>query len=145
MNNYDIEQLIPQRDPIRMIDALQSVEGETAVTFLSVRPDNYFLDMHGTLAEAGVIEHIAQSASALAGYLAREAGAQCTPVGYIGEVRNFRCGRHPRVGDELRTVVTRNEVFGDIACVSGETWVANERVAALQMKIYVRPNNESQV
>lgn len=42
MNNYDIEQLIPQRDPIRMIDALQSVEGETAVTFLSVRPDNYF-------------------------------------------------------------------------------------------------------
>lgn len=75
MNNYNIEQLIPQRDPIRMIDGLQSVEGETAVTFLSVRPDNYFLDMHGTLAEAGVIEHIAQSASALAGYLAREAGA----------------------------------------------------------------------
>lgn len=141
MNDEDIEQLIPQRAPVRMVDSLLSVEGETAVTLLSVRPDNYFLETDGTLAEAGMIEHMAQSASALAGYLARKAGAQSAPVGYIGEVRNFRCSRYPQVGDELKTRVTREEVFGDIACISGETWVADERVAELQMKIYVRPNN----
>lgn len=69
MNKYEIEQLIPQRAPFRMVDELLNVDGETAVTLFVVQQDNYLLDSDGVLAEAGVIEHIAQSASALAGYL----------------------------------------------------------------------------
>lgn len=141
MNNYEIEQLIPQRSPVRMVDRLSEVEGETAVTFLTIQPDNYFLEPDGTLTEAGIIEHIAQSASALAGYLAREQGISDVPVGYIGEVRNFYHYRSSRIGDVLKTIVTREGVFGDITCINGETWVSNERIAELQMKIYINPND----
>lgn len=141
MNKYEIEQLIPQRSPVRMVDRLSEVEGETAVTLLTIRPDNYFLEPDGTLTEAGIIEHIAQSASALAGYLTREQGISNVPVGYIGEVRNFHHYRSPRIGDVLKTVVTREGVFDDITCISGETWVSNERIAGLQMKIYINPND----
>ncbi len=140
MNNYDIEQLIPQRSPFKMVDKLLSVNGETAVTLLLILPDNYFLESDGTLAEAGVIEHIAQSASALAGYLVREEGASYVPVGYIGEIRNFHCYRSARVGETLKTTVTREEVVGDIACITGESWVSDECIAELQMKIYITPN-----
>lgn len=42
MNNYDIEQLIPQRSPFKMVDKLLSMNGETAVTLLLILPDNYF-------------------------------------------------------------------------------------------------------
>jgi predicted hotdog family 3-hydroxylacyl-ACP dehydratase len=141
MNKYEIEQLIPQRAPFRMVDELLNVDGETAVTLFVVQPDNYLLDSDGVLAEAGVIEHIAQSASALAGYLSREQGNSSVPVGYIGEIRNFRCYGSACVGDVMRTTVTREDVFGDIVCVNGETWVSDRRIAELQMKIYISPND----
>ena len=56
MNNYEIDQLIPQRSPIKMVDKLLDVDGETAVTLFTIQPDNYFLEPDETLAEAG--EHI---------------------------------------------------------------------------------------
>lgn len=136
----DIEQLIPQRTPFKMVDKLLNVNGETAVTLFLVQPDNCFLESDGILAEAGVIEHIAQSASALAGYLVREEGASYVPVGYIGEIRNFRSYRSVRVGEILKTIVTREEVVGDITCVTGESWISDERIAKLQMKIYITSN-----
>ena len=98
----EITKLIPQREPIRMVDKLMDVDGDVAQTVLTVRPDNYFIDEDGLLAEPGLIEHIAQSASAFAGHKALEAGATTPPVGYIGEVKKFHCYRRPYVGDELR-------------------------------------------
>ena len=58
----DIRELIPQRPPILLVDGLECVEGDTAIGTLVVRTDNCFTDEDGLLAEAGVIEHIAQSA-----------------------------------------------------------------------------------
>ena len=95
MVNEDIKNLIPQRDPIMMVDKLIDVDGDVAVTSLTVRDDNYFIDENGLLAEPGLIEHIAQSASAFAGYRAMASGAVIPPVGYIGEVKRFHCYRRP--------------------------------------------------
>ena len=78
MTNYDIKSLIPQREPILLVDALVGVEGDMARTQLTVRRDNSFVGDDGLLAEPGLIEHIAQSASAFAGYKAMEAGASRT-------------------------------------------------------------------
>ena len=83
MTNYDIKSLIPQREPILLVDALVGVEGDMARTQLTVRRDNSFVGDDGLLAEPGLIEHIAQSASAFAGYKAMEAGASEPPVGYM--------------------------------------------------------------
>ncbi len=138
MTYPEIERLIPQRDPIRMVDRLLEVEGETATTVFSIRSDNYFLEDDGALAEPGLIEHIAQSALALAGYLALKEGATRPPVGYIGEIRKFQCLMRPSVGDELRTTVEMDDTVGDITLISGETRVAGQLVASTRMKIYVR-------
>ncbi len=140
MIDVAMERLIPQRDPIRMVDRLVEVDGGTATTALSVRPDNYFMEDDGAMAEPGLIEHIAQSALALAGYRALASGASAPPVGYIGEVRKFRCYRRPRVGEELRTSVVWGDTVGDIALVSGESRVGDERVAEVGMKISIPKN-----
>ena len=140
MIDVAMERLIPQRDPIRMVDRLVEVDGGTATTALSVRPDNYFMEDDGAMAEPGLIEHIAQSALALAGYWALASGASAPPVGYIGEVRKFRCYRRPRVGEELRTSVVWGDTVGDIALVSGESRVGDERVAEVGMKISIPKN-----
>ena len=66
----NIKQLIPQRSPIMMVDELLCVNGDEAQCRLAVREDNFFLEEDGLIAEVGIIEHIAQSASAFAGYRA---------------------------------------------------------------------------
>ena len=73
-----------------MVDELLKVVGDECTCRLTVREDNFFLEEDGQMAEPGVIEHIAQSASAFAGYRAVAEGATEPPVGYIGEVKNFR-------------------------------------------------------
>ena len=130
----DIRELIPQRPPILLVDGLESVEGDTAVGTLTVRADNCFTDEDGLLAEAGVVEHIAQSASALAGYKAVEAGAT-PPVGYIGEVKKFSLHRLPRVGETLHTTVNFGMEVAGVTLLSAETRIGEEMIAATQMKI----------
>lgn len=91
------------------------------------------------LAEPGVIEHIAQSASAFAGYRAVCEGATEPPVGYIGEVKNFKIYRRPKSGDVLTTTITMGATVGGVTIIRGITHAADEEtVAETQMKIFVR-------
>ncbi len=138
MEHVDIRKLIPQRDPILMVDSLVDVKENTAVTALTITADNYFIDGDGKLAEAGLIEHIAQSASALAGYRIVAAGATEPPLGYIGEVKKFHCYRRPQTGEVLRTTVTMGVKVAGVTAITGETYVADQLVADTQMKIFMK-------
>ena len=133
-----IEELIPQRSPIMMVDELLQVEGDKCTCRLLVREDNFFLEEDDQMAEPGVIEHIAQCASAFAGYRAVAEGATEPPVGYIGEVKNFRLYRRPRLGDELQTKIDMGATVGGVTIISGTTVVGEVTIAETQMKIFVR-------
>ena len=132
-----IDRLIPQRAPILMVDRLLEAQDDTARTCLTVRPDNFFLDEDGRLDETGLIEHIAQSASALAGYKALRAGSSRPPVGYIGEVKRFRLLRRPQMGETVITDISFGAETGGITLLTGETRVGDETVASTQMKISI--------
>ena len=105
--------LIPQRPPVVMVDSLFSCDAGGAETGLTVLPDNIFVE-NSYLAEPGLVEHVAQSAAAYAGYGAFIEG--CPPkLGYIAEVRKFVISRLPAVGEHLRT---RLLVLGSAAGMS---------------------------
>lgn len=142
MKYEEIERLIPQRDPIRMVDELVGVDGDEAVTRLIVREDNYFIEDDGRMLEAGLIEHIAQSASAFAGYRAIAAGATAPPVGYIGEIKKFHCYDRPQIGDELDTKIVMGSELAGVTLVTGEVRISDQVVADTQMKIFIRPRIE---
>lgn len=133
MISFEITRLIPQREPILMVDRLERVEGDSAGTLFCIREDNFFLEADGRLAEIGVIEHIAQSA--LFGYKAALAGVSEPEVRYIGEVKKFRCYRCPAVGETLHTVITVEMEVEGITLVHGETRVGSELIAETQMKL----------
>jgi len=141
MNNVEIKRLIPQREPIIMVDELVEVDGDKAVTCLTIRTDNFFMDADGLLVEVGLIEHIAQSASAFAGYRALAAGENTPPVGYVGEVKNFHCYRRPLIGEELHTTITMGSEIAGVTIITGETRFSGELVADTQMKIFISRNN----
>ena len=133
----DIQKLIPQRNPIIQVDELTRVEGDSAETRLLVKADNYFIDEDQLFAEPGLIEHIAQSASAFAGYQTLQQGATTPPVGYIGEVKRFHCYRRPAIGEQLHTTIIMGAEVAGVTMLTGETRVGEEVVADTQMKIFV--------
>lgn len=137
MTREDILTLIPQRAPILMVDELLEVDPDGGTAALTVRPGNYFLSEDGRMEETGLLEHIAQSASAVAGHHALASGATAPPVGYIGEIKKFHCHRLPRTGDELRTTVWLGPEAEGVTLLAAETRVNGEIVADTQMKIYL--------
>lgn len=136
--NLDIKQLIPQRSPIMMVDELLSVNGQEAKCCLTVRQDNFFIEPDQKLAEPGLIEHIAQSASAFAGYNALQNGATQPPVGYIGEVKKFHLHRRPSIGEKIVTTITMGAEVDGITIITGESYVDDQLVAGTTMKIFVK-------
>lgn len=136
MKKVSITRLLPQREPILMVDELVYVEEDQAETSFEIRADNYFIEKD-RLAEVGLIEHIAQSASAFAGYKAMETGAIEPPVGLIGEIKRFHCYRCPQVGEVLHTTVRMGAEVAGITLLTGEVRIQEEIIADTQMKIFV--------
>lgn len=136
MKEWRISELIPQRHPIVMVDKLCSASVEGATTSLFFGGDNMFCH-NGHIAEAGIIEHMAQSASAMAGYNCKVAGKPA-PVGFIGEVKKFTVIFLPEVGSTLNTTVkVVSEAMG-ITLINAVTCVAGQTAATCQMKIFIR-------
>ena len=133
-----IEELIPQRSPIIMVDELLSVKDEECTCALTIRADNYFIEEDEHMAEVGIIEHMAQSASAFAGYRVLLKGAITPPVGYIGEVKNFHLYRRPRIGETLHTVISFGTTVGGVSAISACTYCENECIADTLMKIFIK-------
>ena len=140
MTHVNISELIPQRFPILMVDELVLVAGNQATARLLLRRDNFFMDEDGLLAEAGLIEHMAQSASAMVGYEHKIAGGTRPPVGYIAEVKRFACMKRPACGQTIETTVTRNLQVGDVTIITTRcTDQDGVLLAQTQMKIFIDP------
>jgi predicted hotdog family 3-hydroxylacyl-ACP dehydratase len=137
MSLFDIKELVPQRSPILMVDELLQATDDEAITRFVVRSGNVFLSADGRLEETALVEHIAQSASAFAGYKARMEGATEPPVGYIGEIKKFLCSYRPQVGDILMTTIEMGAEVNGVTLLSGVTRVDDAEVARTQMKIFV--------
>lgn len=135
MQGEAILELIPQRDPMIMIDALYGATESEADTGLTIANDNLFCS-EDVFEEPGLIEHIAQSASAFAGYLAKTANRP-TPLGFLGEVKKFRIHFLPHAGDVLHTHIRILAEALGVSLLAAETKVNGETAVQCQMKIYL--------
>lgn len=117
-----------------MVDGLVDAEGDVCHATFSVPIDNIFVE-NGTMAEAGLIEHMAQAASAFVGLRALQAGATEPPLGMIGEVKNFRLHRLPNAGEQLETTITMGPSAGGVTLVSGSVSSGGEPVADTLLKV----------
>ncbi|MBE6339366.1 MAG: hypothetical protein K6G73_12670 [Marinilabiliaceae bacterium] len=132
-----IKKLLLQREPILMVDTLYSATEDEATSGLTIKADNIFC-VDGELTEPGLIEHIAQSASAFASYKATIEGNNEALLGYIGEVKKFVItGKLPRSGQEIRTKVKIQQVVGNITLFQAQSEIDGEPIANCQMKLSV--------
>ncbi len=132
----NIESLVPQRKPFVMIDELTYSDGNLTRTRLQVRADNIFVE-NGLLTEPALLENIAQTAAARAGYEANKENAPVR-VGYIGGVKNFEVFDLPAVNDVIETeILIGNQVF-DVSVIKGTIRCNNKVIASCEMKIFIK-------
>ena len=132
----DLFALIPQRPPIVMVDLLQNVTESEAETGLLIKEENIFVH-NGQLQEPGLIEHIAQSAAAFAGFKGYAAGEE-PRLGYIGELKRLFLYARPNVGARLTTHLRVLGEAAGITLLAAETKAGDEVVAEGQMKIFLK-------
>lgn len=116
------------------VDDFYGIEDTRALCGLTVRADNLLLD-GDHLSEAGLLEHMAQSAAARAGYLAVSRGEEIR-LGFIGSVNSASFERLPRIGEYITTTVEVLETVMNIALITVASRVDNELIAECRMKIF---------
>jgi 3-hydroxymyristoyl/3-hydroxydecanoyl-(acyl carrier protein) dehydratase len=131
----DIQELIPQRPPFVMIDKLLSVTETTTTTGFCIQEENIFVE-NGVFKEPGLVENIAQTAAARAGYVSHTENKPVL-VGYIGAVNGLQVFALPKTGDELITeITTENQIF-DVTLISGKITCNGQLLAQCKMKIFI--------
>jgi predicted hotdog family 3-hydroxylacyl-ACP dehydratase len=131
----NILSLIPQRPPFVMVDKLLKSDEDSTQTFFMVTEENVLV-VNGEFTEAGLMENIAQTAAARAGYIASMEDKPVI-VGYIGAVKNLEIFDLPKINDELTTEVKiENRIF-DITAISGMVRCNGTIVAQCEMNIFI--------
>lgn len=137
----ELQELIPQRPPMQMVDTFCGISDGISRSGLTVTPENVFC-IGGRLAEPGIVEHMAQSAAARIGYLCRREGRE-VPLGYIASIDRMAFYFLPETGQTLDTSMeVLQEVFG-ITLAGIVTRIGNEVVAEGVMKIFLETGTET--
>jgi predicted hotdog family 3-hydroxylacyl-ACP dehydratase len=130
---HDITALLPQGPPFVMVDKLLYSDGHLTCTTFRITPGNPLVEK-GRLSAAGLMENIAQTVAAGAGYAARAVN-EGVRSGYIISVKDLDIRALPEIEAELMTEITITARVADIIVISGKTTCRGEVIATGEMKI----------
>lgn len=132
-------ELIPQAPPFVMVDALLHTDELSSRSLFAITPDNCMVH-DGFFTEGGLLENIAQTAAARAGYLA-QLNKRPVAGGFIAAVKDFEIFFLPQAGQELMTEIKIETPVFNVSVISGQVWCNSELAARCEMKVFL---NEEQ-
>ena len=136
ISDLDIQQFLPQREPMLMVSGLLEAGDRSVTTRFHIKEGNIFLK-EGVFQETGLIENIAQSAAVMNGYHALVEG-EAVKKGYIGGIKNLEVYSLPETGDELTTLITETHNVMDASIILGEVRRNGQLLAKCEMKIFIQ-------
>ena len=131
----EIASLIPQRQPIMMVDEYGYEDDDNCWSLLNINSDNIFLDANGRIIVEGVLEHIAQTAAAHIGFKHRMKGEEVR-LGFIGDIK--RCtvsGSMPASGQSIKTRIKVMSQVNNITMISAEAKCDDTTIVSCRMKL----------
>lgn len=117
-----------------MVDQLLSSDENSTVTTFRVTEENVLV-ARGEFTEAGLMENIAQTAAARAGYRAMMEN-EPVAVGYIGAVKNLEVFALPKINEILVTEIKIENHVLDTTIISGTVRRNNIIIAQCEMNIF---------
>ena len=123
-----------------MIDAIINCEETYVTTQFEINKENIFVK-DSVLLEPGIIENMAQTAAAKAGYEAKRQNAEPF-LGFIGAIKDLKIYAFPKVGNMLKTTVTvKMDVMG-ITLIWAASMCKDMKIAECEMKILIRKTTD---
>lgn len=131
-----IQQLLPHRHPMVMVDALLKENGNCGEVRFTIRKENLFV-ANNELAASGLIEHMAQAAALFSGFkkYSNNAVAQ---VGFIASIKSLDIKRLPHLDNILKTEVCILHEIMHISTVKLSTFIDNELIATAEMNTVLK-------
>ena len=134
VEQINIEDLLPQRRPFIMLDALTHFDEVITRTRMKVKADNIFVE-NDQFTESGIIENIAQTCAARMGYINKYLNSDKVKIGFIGSIKDLIINELPKTGEELKTTIeVMSEVFS-ITLVNAKVEASDKLIATCDMKI----------
>lgn len=137
-----VDNLIPQQAPFVMISELLAVDERSARTRLHISAGNVLVDK-GRFTEAGLVENMAQTAAARAGYQAKASGTP-VQVGYISAVKNLQVTRLPEAGQELITEIEITDTVFNTMLLTGKVWCNGDLIAGCEMSVFLQSTEDNE-
>jgi len=142
MPTINIQNYLPHREPMLMADAIVEIGREHAVTSFFIKDDNIFVE-NGLFSEAGMIEHIAQTCSAIIGQdfgedirQSDDPGARV--IGFITQIKKVTIQHKPAAGTEITSRATLISQFGEICSIFCETFAGNTLLATAEISLFIK-------
>ncbi len=138
MNTIKITKLIPQREPMIMIDKLLAFSEKELRTSFKIKTENIFVQA-GILQEVALIENIAQTAAAGTGYSAYSKN-ETPKKGFIGAVKKFEVYSLPKIDDIIETKLNIVAEVLNASIVEGKVYCNDKLIAKAELKIFLLEN-----
>lgn len=135
MDTHAILDLIPQRPPVVCVDKLLEVSLEETRSAFMI-PKDFIFQKNGFVTTAGLLENIAQTAAARAGYFARE-NKEEVRLGFIVAFKNVQSGNLPPTGTQINTKVTFMQSILNMSIFYGEVYLHDNLLLSCEIRILV--------
>lgn len=131
-----IKLLIPQREPVIMVDSLYEFDAVSLTGGLTIKGDSFLVE-NQQLQASGVMEHMAQCVAIHTGYTFYLQHLPA-PTGYIGSISKMEIKLLPQVGDTLITKVSILHEFDGITMVNISCSCNGREIAQGEMKTVIK-------
>jgi 3-hydroxyacyl-[acyl-carrier-protein] dehydratase len=121
-----------------MIDNLINADERHAVTSFRVEENNLF-SAGGYFTEPGLVENIAQTAAAHAGYQYTQKNLP-VPLGFIAAIRKLSILSLPLINSELTTTVKIVNNVMNVTIVEGKIELLDRIICQCEMRIFIKEN-----
>lgn len=110
-----IQNFLPHREPMLMVDSLLELTNEKVVTSFEIKIENVFVQ-DNIFQEVGLIENAAQTCSAIVGqsfFLDQneQVKEDVEVIGFISGIKKVLINKLPNVGETIKTVSTLSSRF----------------------------------
>lgn len=136
-----VHQLIPQKNPMIMVDTLIRHDDQHTLTGFCIQEKNLFIE-HGYFSSEGLLENMAQSAALRTGWIARQEntgdGDFSPPMGVIGAIKNFMVYHLPKSNTCITTEIVIQAEVMNATMISSRVMQDQDLLAEGELKIFLQ-------
>jgi hypothetical protein len=140
--NISIGKYLPHRPPMLMVDTITAIDDTSVVTEFFIKENSIFLEK-GHLTEAGLIENMAQTCSAIVGqFFFGINDVSKNVIGYISAIKRADIYELPLASQAISTRAKLLSRFDDeqysLCAMEASVYYQNSLLAEAQMNLFIK-------